>query len=517
MQYRPRSAQVQPANVAPFTTFSLARTSGISEEIFDTAPLPRPIRAVNWTLESNVHGGVRVTESLRDANQFVGTQVMLVRDEVRRVTHVVAIETDGVYQYTFANGAITHRREIALGTGIRAHIALRKQDGRPIVCCVMKSGDTTRLLLDDREINTGHQQVDFPFFTVVQPPIGLPAVAVPTTGILTYKDRSNGRMYYRLVDASTLIVGDEKELPFTNSFGGADVGATGGKCLVRAQILVDGVLRSHIATSTDLSGPFSAAIPLDLSAVSYETELPANAPITVDHTHQFHVPVAVTGDGQTTLLDVLPDDDLVVAAILTPGGTGHSLAAFPSKPKMINGFREGFGDGVLDGSGVIATMSAGGRLLVSNSQSGGYSYPSEATLNHEMQTVFGFRATECYTRGAVANAVSMDYAFVESDDAGQPVSAELWIDTWDMPLPEPVLHHTFENGVLKIAITKSGWFFHGQTVYEIEPANTFITKVTMNGLREVELEFDDPTQLPGSTVSFETRNVFYHYGAKVKV
>lgn len=517
MQYRPRSVQIQPANVAPFTTFALARAAGISDAIFDTAPLPRPIRAVNWASETNVHGGVRITNALRDANQFVGTQVMVVRDEVRRATHVVAIEADGVYHYTFAGGAITNRREVASGTAVRAHIALRKYDGRPIVCFVLKTGDTTRLFLEDREIKTGHQQVDFPFFAIVQPPIGLPAVAAPTTGIITYKDRHSGRLYFRQVDPSTLAVGDEKELPFSNSIGGADVAATTAKFLVRAQLLSDGKLRSHIATSTDLAGPFSGAAALDLSTVPHETELPANAPVTVDHTHQFHVPVAVTGDGLTTLLDALPDDDLVVAALTTAGGSGHSLAAFPSMPKVMAGFREGFGDGTLDGSGVIATVSSGGRLLVSNSQSGGYSYPSEATLNHEMQTVFGFRATECYTRGAVANAVSMDYAFVESDDAGRPVSAELWIDTWDMPLPEPELQHTFANGVLKIEITRCGWFFHGQTAFEIEPANTFITKVTMNGFREIELEFDDPAQVPGSTISFETRNVFYHYGAKVKV
>lgn len=86
-----------------------------------------------------------------------------------------------------------------------------------------------------------------------------------------------------------------------------------------------------------------------------------------------------------------------------------------------------------------------------------------------------------------------------------------------MSLPEPVVQHTFANNVLKIEITKCGWFFHGQTSFEIQPANTFITKVTMNGFREIELEFDDPSQIPGAVVSFETKNVFFHYAAKVKV
>ena len=30
--------------------------------------------------------------------------------------------------------------------------------------------------------------------------------------------------------------------------------------------------------------------------------------------------------------------------------------------------------------------------------------------------------------------------------------------TWDMSLPEPVVQHTFANNVLKIEITKCGWF-----------------------------------------------------------
>lgn len=517
MQYRPRSAQIQPNNDAQIAAFFLTQTSGISDAIFDTAPLPRQIRAINWASETNVHGGVRVTNALRDSNQFVGTQVMVVRDEIRRACHIATIETDGLYHYVFNGTAIENKNLIASGTVLRAHIALRKFDGQPILCYVLKSGDTTRLFLGNREVPTDREYVDFPFFAILQPTIGFPATVEPNTALLTYKDRSNGRLYFRKVDPASLTPSAEKELPFLNAIGGADADITDAKCLVRAQVLVDGKLRSYLSVSNDLDGPFGPATPLDLSSVPHDTELLANAPVTVDNTYHFHVPTAVTGDGGTTLLDVLPDDDLAVAAIAAPSGAAYALLPFPSKGAMVGGFREGFGDGNVDGSGMIATLSVGGRLLVSNSQSGGYSYPAEATLNHEMQTVVGFRATECYTRGAFPNVVSMDYAFVESDDAGRPVSADLWIDTWDMPLPEPVLKHTFSNGVLRIEILKCAWFLHGQTAFEIEPANTFITKVTMTGFREIELEFDDPSQVPGSVISFETKNVFYHYGATVEV
>jgi hypothetical protein len=314
-----------------------------------------------------------------------------------------------------------------------------------------------------------------------------------------------------------LAADDAIDIGFVDALGGIDAAITDAKCLARAQIVTDGKLRSHLVISTDLGHSFSQPTPLDLSSVPHETELPANAPVTVDNTYNFHVPVLIKGDDGATLIDVMPDDDLAVAAITGSAATAGLLAAFPAMPEIYGGFREGFGDGTLDGSGMIATLAVSGQLLVSNSQSGGFSYPAEATLNHEMQRVFSFRATDCYTRGGTANTVSMDYAFVESDHSERPVSAELWIDTWDMPLPEPEVTHTFVNGVLKIQIHRSGWFFHGQTAFQLEPANTFITKVTMNGFREIELEFDDPAQLPGTIVSFETKNVFYHHGASVRV
>ncbi|TPV98123.1 MAG: hypothetical protein USCAAHI_02453 [Beijerinckiaceae bacterium] len=113
--------------------------------------------------------------------------------------------------------------------------------------------------------------------------------------------------------------------------------------------------------------------------------------------------------------------------------------------------------------------------------------------------------------------VSMDYAFVESDGDGHPLSSELWVDTWDMPLPEPVVSHAIQGDKVEITIHKSAWFFPGQTAFQLEPANTFITRVDYNGFREVVLEFDDPTQIRGTKITFDTKNVFYFYRGTVSV
>lgn len=519
MKFKSRSEQIMKAPVLPLSVSSLSRVSPLGDEIFDTDRLPRPIQAINWKRETGVHGGVLVTDKLKNTNQFVSTQVMVVRDEVRKNTHLVTIEQEGLFHSIYSDDKISLRRLVRAGDVSRAHVALRKYDGRALIAYVVREEEKTKLFVDNTEIRVDTNFVDFPFLVIDQPTIGLPATQAPSYALLLYKDREKNIHYSRALNPVTMEVGSETKLPFTDSLGGADADLYGKKCLIRAQLQVDGKLVSHYVESEDFGRSFSEVKAVDLSAVPDCLELPANAPVMVDNTYNFHIPIAVFSDNSTILLDLLPHDDMVVAAIQTNDtGVAYSSARFPSMSQSGSvGTREGFGDGSLDGSGIIATLAASGRLLVSNSQSGGYSYPQEAQLNHEMQEVFSFRASECYTRGGAPNMVSMDYAFVESDSEGRPISSELWIDTWDMPLPEPLLSSKFENGKLTLKIEKSGWFFHGQTSFEIEPAKTFITKTTLNGFREVEIEFDDPSQVVGTVISFETKNVFYHYGAKILV
>jgi hypothetical protein len=67
-----------------------------------------------------------------------------------------------------------------------------------------------------------------------------------------------------------------------------------------------------------------------------------------------------------------------------------------------------------------------------------------------MQQIYAYRQSECYARGARPNTVSMDYIFVETDDAGRPLSSEMWLATWDMPLPEPVLSYDLTGDKLRL-------------------------------------------------------------------
>ncbi len=518
MQFRPRNVQTSQPTSYPHTLLKTASVFPVfTDAIYDTPALPRSFSSLHWTHEAKVHGGLLVTRNLKNTNQFASTQVMAVRDEVRRLTHFIAIENDGLYRYVYDNDAIKLRLLVASGDIRRAHLALRKFDGVPVIAYVVARDGAYELFLNDTAVPTTSQDIDFPFLAIHQATMGNPAVIPPADAVLFYKDRGSNQILSRRIDPVNFTMEAELNLGFPATLGGADGDITSTECIVRAQVFTDAGIRSHIVRSSDFGHSFSAPAALDLSFADEATELPASAPVMADNTYNFHVPVLLSAGEETTLVDVMPNDDLAVAAIAEKSGTAHSLVRFPSMGAIYSPLREGFGDGLLDGSGVIATLLSAGKLLASNSQSGGYTYPSEAHLNYEMQRPLVFRATECYTRGTDANIVSMDYLIAEADEDGRAISSDLWIDTWDMPLPVPIVTHSFDGTVLTIRIERSGWFFHGQTHFEITPANTFITKAEMNGFREVKLEFDDPTLVSGCEISFETKNVFYHYGAKVRV
>ena len=171
-----------------------------------------------------------------------------------------------------------------------------------------------------------------------------------------------------------------------------DAGIAKSKVLVRAQVIAKGLLVTQTAIPTNSGRTFSTATNLDLSSVPHDAEVPTNSPIMIDYTYNFHVSVATIHSSETTLLDVLPDDGLVVAAIQGSESINNAIVPFPAMQDSPQaGLREGFGDGRLDGSGVIATVGDRGQLLVANSQSGGYTYPDAVHLNYDMQSVFAFR------------------------------------------------------------------------------------------------------------------------------
>ena len=84
----------------------------------------------------------------------------------------------------------------------------------------------------------------------------------------------------------------ESELPFLNSVGGADADIGKSKIIVRAQILNGELLVTQTSESTDFGRSFVPASNLDLSTVPHDGEVPSNASVTIDHTNNFHIPVA---------------------------------------------------------------------------------------------------------------------------------------------------------------------------------------------------------------------------------
>lgn len=515
MRFRTREAQRQTQHSLFSAVF--AKSAPASDTMFDTVPLPKELRALNWILETTVHRAVKLTSNLKNTNQFVGIQTMLVRDEVRRTTYVIAVENDGLRLCALKDGNLSSSITVASGNVRRAHISLRKFDGTPIVAYVIAKNDGYIVQVNGKTITDVSGDFDFPFVAVKQPPIGYPALAQPEAIIVSYKDRSSNKIKIQRLHPVTLAPEAPRTLDAIDSLGGADIAIGPTKTLLRYNALGNGRVVTMLQWSDDFGKTFAGAATVDLSSVPHDDQVPSNAPVCLDYTNSFHVPVAVRKGDTTTLLDIHPEDDLATAAISSGPSINFSDVNFPKMPERTMGFREGFGDGVTDGNGMIASVLVNGKLLVANSQSGGHSYPEPTHLNYDMQAMYCFRSTECYTRGESANVVSMDYSFVEADGEGNPLSSDLWIDTWDMPLPTPVLRTQWDQDTLRVFIERDGWFFPGQTIFELEPAITEISKATFVDYREFALQFVDPSKLQDVTMTFETKNVFFQYRASVQL
>ena len=142
---------------------------------------------VNWTHETEVHRAIKVTDNLRNSNQFVGTQDIIVRDETRRRTFVATIETDGLYLYLVVDAKVVSRSLVHEGVVRRVHLALRKFDGAPVVAYSAQSaGGGWELRINGARVGASSGNADFPFLSFQQPPIGLPAPTPPEHLVLTF-------------------------------------------------------------------------------------------------------------------------------------------------------------------------------------------------------------------------------------------------------------------------------------------------------------------------------------------
>lgn len=505
MQFRSRDLQTRGLVSAKYNLLSFHETQ--NDEIFDGIVLPRTSTAVRWIKENTVHQALKITANAATSAPFLSTQVSAIRDERRGMTHILTQEADGLYVTKVQNVAILERHRVSDHLTTRHTFELRKYDGA-IVIAYVSAGE---LFLDGTRVPTSCQRVDFPVLTIDQPPIGHIALEMPTIGVLTYKCRESNNLYVRTFNPSTLSVGPEIQLQATAPLGGADVVCHDGRCFIRVDALEDGKVRSFFGASgvTDLAGV--RLTPLALDGVPYDEIQLSTCRSFIDHTGNYHTPILLRHGQMHTVVDVMPHDDLAVAAISVPGVIdGISVNVFPKNPGKSAGFRPGFGDGITDGNGIIVSASAVGGLHSANSQSGGYSYPESGLLNHEMPRIFAFRATECYTRGAVANVVSMDYLFVEADDQGNPVDSTIWLETWDMPLPLPEVTAAVNEKVVTLTIQKDGWFVPGKTTVTFSDLSVSVLDIRKMSERSLELSVDRSPQ-SGSTVEFETKNEFFHH------
>lgn len=512
MKFISRADQVRPAS--GLKTFMVG--GGITDALLDTQPLPRPVKALRWRSEADVHSGLKITDKLRNTNQFFSSQAILVRDEVRQITWVTTIETDGIYLSRVEGTALTSRVLLALGTVERATLALVKYSGLPVVAYVLNDAGQKRLFVNDREIQTGAGSPDFPSLAIEQPPIGFAGLNPPKRALLAYKSSTTGHVFSREFDPVSLKFGAEVDLQLPLIFGGISLAVSDGKTVAQAEAIAGDTVVPIIIRSADFLATPTPPTPVDLTTVPHSAVVPGRARLFIDTTGAVHSSLLVQNGSDFTALDVHLDDDRIVAAVSGQNAAHSVIEAFPKMPSLYDTLRFGYGDGETDGAGVIATLLSTGRLLAANSQSGGYVYPSPTLLNDDMQKMYLHAQTECYTRGR-PNYVSMDYAFVEADEAGEPVSSELWLETWDMPLPVPQIETTWNGDTLQIRILKDGWFFPGQTAFTIEPTIAEITKAEFVDYREMKLEFNDPARVRGTTLTFETKNVFFYYQASVRL
>jgi hypothetical protein len=490
---------------------SLGTQSQLSDELLDGVRIEPRSAVAKWRNENDVHAAFVLSERVNSTRCFLGPQVLAARDDVRKLSHILVMEADRLVVVTLELMEQRARHVVFEGFTQRAHVTINKYDSTVHVVHASADGKGgTGLFWNDRLIPTVSSDIDFPFLTFAQVPIGHVQLAPPHYGILTYKCRKSGRLFRRIIDANG-DVGVEEDLTAPQCVGGVDCAISGDNVLFR----IDAVMANNLVTMTALSADRGQTIPaftaVDLSGFDADQHLPTTSPVFQDYLGQFHVPVAVTKGDARHFFDVM-DDAAVEAMTLSTRGFGHLLARFPKAGGKQSA--RGRGDGFTDGIGIIATALDKGRLLVSNSQSGGIHYPPERILNHEMQLMFAFKATECcYTRAQQPNTVSMDYLFIEADSGGNPVSQQLFLETWDMPLPEPHLTASVQGRTVSVTIQKDAWFHEGKTTFGIEDPRIRVESARLTGDRTAEVTFDSD-ELTGKVISFEMKNLFYWHAGQ---
>lgn len=514
MQFIPREQQA--LRIVGYALLPLAskELQASSDAFFDGEPVGNKAVARHWIEENDVHRAPSLSDELYSTRFFLGAQTLLVRDEVRTLTHVVAPARNSLSVVAIKDGTITSREILFSGFTQRAHIALRKFDGKTFVFHTSGSPNSLRLFLNKQSIESEAAAPDFPYLAFSQEPIGHVAASAPRYGLLAYKDRESGRIYFRKIAGEE--VGPERQLNCPPTVGGVDFGMSGDAVLFRINALEGGKVIPMSAHSEDAGDTISEFTRIDLGDAPFTEFVPANAAIDVDHSGNLHIPIGAIGGDTFHLLDCIPGK-IVTDAVATKRAKHNYevYGPFPSNPgNSVNGI--GVGDGITDGDGIIVTVVTEGRILAANSQAGGTNYPEPAFLNYDMPRAAALKATHCYTRGARTNSVTMDYLLLESDDSGNPISQKLLIETWDMPLPQPVIEAKANGTTIHVKIAKGAFFYVGKTTFELSDPTVNIRQITFDGARDAFIECDTD-KLSGVNVSFRAKNIFYDHESSTSV
>ncbi|GAA1107797.1 hypothetical protein [Kitasatospora arboriphila] len=486
----------------------------LNDSYFDGEPLPREILPRHWKPEGDVHGGRRISRSTDSTRYFTGPQVLILRDDMRRRTWAASVEHHRLllssYLQPAASEAQIGRQVLAEGAIWRYHIALNKYTGQVDATWITRQDGKGELWHDGARVPSEGSNIDFPFFAYSQVPIGLVQTEEPPYGVLGYKCRDTGRIYVRRVEGQDMA--PEQVLVDEDTVGGVSFGISGHDVVCRVDLLRDGQLVPALCTSRDGGRSFDPPQPIDLTPATKQGFIPHpgyQKPI-VDKGGAFHAPIGMQSDNEALALNYVVASDLLVEAIRVKGELNKTeLEVFPSTL----GSGNTFGNGVSDGHGLIMVVSTtDGKLFSSNSSAGGGHFPEPQLLNHEMPLVCNFSASECYSSGLIPNVVSMDYLVVEADAVGRPRSGEVFIETWDMPLPLPKASAQANGSRVEVKIINDADLEPGKVTFSFDDPTVNVTDVKISDLRHATVH-TDREDLQGKTLTFDVLTLFHrHYG-----
>ncbi|WP_215810230.1 hypothetical protein [Vibrio alginolyticus] len=328
LKYRSRLEQKTQA-------FSLEKTTRKDIDcILDGVDIPRPMYSKNWVQESNVHQAVKLTDSVLTTRNFVGAQANIVRDELRKLTYALHIEGDENYLILskIKDSKIVKQSTIDKNVW-RSHLALDKYTGKCSALYIKTVEQDNRLYLDGKEIQTQDSDIDFPYLSFSQLPIGHVPNKPANFILLSYKSRATGNIYYR--EVSSVGIGSEKLLTQKPCIGGGPFAAIGNKVIFHINLVHNTTYQPAIIESNDGGESLSDTVPIDLSDLDDEIEFnPEMAAPFVDYSGIIHIPISAQVGKTIKLIDVIPQDSTATEMIEMSmySGVGRVAAVpFPKK------------------------------------------------------------------------------------------------------------------------------------------------------------------------------------------